>query len=224
MNMRACSSSGVLIVIVTTSLLAQRTRSADGASIVQPGAPGKASRVLSLQTVPVVSNSPAEADVSFMQGMIMHHAQAVEMTDLLRVRGHSKELLAFGERIAISQSDEIRSMKQWLTDRGQAVSAGSMHMGHDMSAMKGMTMPLMPGMLTPEQMQALAKANGKAFDHLFLTGMIQHHNGALAMVEDLFNTPGAGQESTLFDFANDIDNTQRAEIEIMQRMLLKEKR
>lgn len=145
------------------------------------------------------------------------------MTDLLSTRGYSKELLAFGERISISQSDEIRSMKRWLTDRGQAISTGSTPMGHDMAAMKG-TMALMPGMLTPDQMLGLARAKGRAFDHLFLTGMIQHHNGALAMVEDLFNTPGAGQESSLFDFANDIDNTQRAEIQIMQRMLLKEKR
>ena len=88
-----------------------------------------------------------------------------------------------------------------------------------------MAMPmLMPGMLTPEQMKALAKATGPAFDHLFLTGMIQHHGGALTMVEDLFNTPGAGQDTVLYDFATDIDNTQRAEIKIMQGMLNKEKK
>jgi uncharacterized protein (DUF305 family) len=79
-------------------------------------------------------------------------------------------------------------------------------------------------MLTPQQMEALAKATGPTFDHLFLTGMIQHHNGALIMVDDLFNTAGAGQDNVLFDFATDIDHTQRAEIRIMQAMLLKEKR
>ena len=84
-------------------------------------------------------------------------------------------------------------------------------------------MPLMPGMLTPEQMKALSAASGPQFDHLFLTGMIQHHTGALVMVQDLFDTAGAGQDAVLFDFANDIDNTQRAEIKIMQDMLLKEK-
>ena len=77
----------------------------------------------------------------------------------------------------------------------------------------------MPGMLTPEQMDALRKAKGAEFDHLFLTGMIQHHNGALIMVKDLFNTAGAGQDAEIFDFATDADNTQRAEIKIMQTML-----
>jgi uncharacterized protein (DUF305 family) len=86
------------------------------------------------------------------------------------------------------------------------------------------SMPMMPGMLTPQQMAALAKASGPTFDHLFLTGMIQHHNGALIMVEDLFDTAGAGQDNVLFDFATDVDNTQRAEIRIMQGMLAKEKR
>ncbi len=98
--------------------------------------------------------------------------------------------------------------------------------GHDMSAMGKMdmgSMPLMPGMLTPQQMKALAKANGPTFDHLFLTGMIQHHTGALIMVEDLFDTPGAGQDNVLFDFATDVDNTQRAEIKIMQGMLKEKK-
>ena len=98
--------------------------------------------------------------------------------------------------------------------------------GHDMSAMGKMdmaSMPLMPGMLTPQQMKVLAKSTGSTFDHLFLTGMIQHHTGALIMVEDLFDTPGAGQDSVLYDFATDIDNTQRAEIEIMKSMLKEKK-
>jgi uncharacterized protein (DUF305 family) len=83
---------------------------------------------------------------------------------------------------------------------------------------------MMPGMLTPEQMKALAKATGPAFDRLFLTGMIQHHGGALTMVQELFDIPGAGQDSVLFDFATDVDNTQRAEINIMQNMLNKGKK
>ena len=148
----------------------------------------------------------------------MHHSQAVDMTDLLRTRGRSKELQALGKRISISQTDEIKYMKQWLEERNQSTTmdmGGMEHKGHSM---------LMPGMLTPEQMKALARASGARFDHLFLTGMIQHHNGALVMVQDLFDTPGAGQDPVLFDFATDIDNTQRAEIEIMRRMLSKEKR
>jgi uncharacterized protein (DUF305 family) len=163
-----------------------------------------------------------------MQGMIMHHSQAVEMVALLRTRGFSKELQAMGNRISISQTDEIKYMKQWLEDRGKPTS---MPMDHDMSGMdmkdmKGMdlSMPMMPGMLSPQQMKELAAAKGRAFDHLFLTGMIQHHTGALTMVAELYATPGAGQDPVLFDFATDIDNTQRAEIRIMQAMLEKEKK
>ena len=94
--------------------------------------------------------------------------------------------------------------------------------------MKGMdmgsTMPMMPGMLTPQQMQALAKATGPAFDHLFLTGMIQHHGGALTMVQELFDIPATGQDAQLYDFVTDVDNTQTAEIGIMRGMLNKEKK
>lgn len=196
------------------------------APIVQPGAPGQRSKTLPTSAVRPRPRAAAEADLSFMQGMIHHHAQAVEMVDLLRTRGQSKELQSFGERIRISQSDEIRFMKEWLEEHGQPIvpanhkmdrMAGMNHAGMDHSSMA--SMPLMPGMLTPEQMAALAKAKGAEFDHLFLTGMIQHHTGALVMVDDLFKVPGAGQEAVLFDFATDIDNTQRAEIGIMRGML-----
>jgi uncharacterized protein (DUF305 family) len=192
------------------------------APIVQPGAPGQPGRMLSESTVRIPPKPPFPADIEFMQGMIMHHSQAVDMVALLRTRGKSPALRAFGEKISISQTDEIRFMKDWLESRGQPTT---MHMDHShMSAadMKNMNM-LMPGMLTPEQMKALAKARGAQFDHLFLTGMIQHHGGALTMVVDLFNTPGGGQDPVLFDFATDIDNTQSAEIKIMRAMLDKEK-
>jgi uncharacterized protein (DUF305 family) len=190
------------------------------APIVQPGAPGQPSRILSESTVRIPAKAPFPADIEFMQGMIMHHSQAVDMVALLRTRGRSPALRAFGEKISISQTDEIRFMKQWLESRGQPTT---MQMNHrDMSA-ADMKKMLMPGMLTPEQMKTLAKARGAQFDHLFLTGMIQHHGGALTMVEDLFNTAGAGQDPVLFDFATDIDNTQSAEIKIMRAMLDKEK-
>jgi len=198
-------------------------------TIVQPGAPGQPTHVVTDATVPVPRRTIFDADVEFMQGMIMHHAQAVEMVDLMAKRCHNRALLDFGKRITISQSDEIRFMKQWLEERGKPTTMQH-HMNHDMSNMKGMDMKnmqmdmLMPGMLTPEQMKALANANGAKFDHLFLTGMIQHHGGALTMVDDLMNTPGAAQDTVLYDFATDIDNTQRAEIRIMQGMLQKEKR
>jgi uncharacterized protein (DUF305 family) len=111
-------------------------------------------------------------------------------------------------------------MKRWLAARGEPLSMTSPKMANmDMPHEK---MDLMPGMLTAEQMEALRKAVGAEFDHLFLTGMIQHHNGALTMVKDLFDTAGAGQDADLFNFATDADNTQRAEIKIMQTMLEKE--
>jgi uncharacterized protein (DUF305 family) len=188
------------------------------APIIQPGAPGESNRTLSPETASVPVRAPIEADISFMSGMVMHHAQAVEMVDLLKARGRDKAVQLLGQRISISQTDEINYMKQWLADHGKPVSSG----GHE--HMDHMGMGLMPGMLSPEQMKALAKSTGKTFDHLFLTGMIQHHNGALIMVDDLFATPGAGQDNVLYDFATDIDNTQRAEIGIMQGMLLKEKK
>ena len=193
--------------------------------VVQPGAPGEPSRTLpptTKATLPPLSR----ADVEFMQGMIMHHAQAVEMTALIDTHTQNPELRTLGARISRSQSDEIKFMKRWLAARGEALSMAMPGMP-DM-AMSGKPMALMPGMLTPEQMEALRKAKGAEFDRLFLQGMIQHHGGALTMVKDLYNTAGAGQDAELFNFTSDVDNGQRAEIRIMQSMLdkmpLQEKR
>jgi uncharacterized protein (DUF305 family) len=199
--------------------------------VVQPGAPGMPSKTLPSSTRAVLPPLAA-ADVEFMQGMIMHHAQAVEMTAMMASHTQNKDLRALGARISSSQTDEIKFMKRWLAARGQAISEATPEMpGMDMehesahAASHGTShgkMALMPGMLTPQQMEALQKAKGARFDHLFLTGMIQHHNGALTMVKDLFNTAGAGQDAEIFDFATDADNTQRAEIRIMDSMLKKE--
>jgi len=157
-----------------------------------------------------------------MQYMIVHHAQAVEMTALLQTRTANKELRTLGERISRSQSDEMRFMKRWLEARGQPTSGAISHGSHG-HEMRGEEMPshnmLMPGMLTANQMDALRKVSGKEFDRLFLSGMIQHHNGALVMVKDLFNTSGAGEDAELFNFASDVDSGQRAEIKVMQNML-----
>lgn len=190
----------------------------ESAPIVQPGAPGQPGKLLTETTVRPPSRAPFGADVEFMQGMIMHHQQAVDMVALLRSRVKSPALRSFGEKIAISQSDEIRFMKQWLESRGKPITMEMDHSHMNAADMKNMNM-LMPGMLTPEQMATLAKARGAQFDHLFLTGMIQHHGGALTMVDDLFKTPGAAQDPVLFDFATDIDSTQSAEIKIMREML-----
>jgi uncharacterized protein (DUF305 family) len=158
-----------------------------------------------------------------MQGMIIHHAQAVEMTALIESHTENKDVGLLGARISRSQSDEIRFMKRWLASRGQPVDMPGMemshgHMSHGTSPGSG---ALMPGMLTPEQMEALRNAKGGEFDRLFLTGMIQHHGGALTMVKDLYDTAGAGQDAELFDFTTEIDSGQRAEIRIMQGMLEK---
>jgi uncharacterized protein (DUF305 family) len=179
--------------------------------VVQPGAPGKPSRKLPPSTAAKLPPR-SQAEVEFMQGMIMHHTQAVQMTALIASRTANKDLRSLGARISSSQSDEIKFMRRWLAARGEPVALMS-------GAMPGMH--LMPGMLTPEQMEALRNAKDAGFDRLFLTGMIQHHNGALTMVKDLFDTAGAGQDAELFDFATDADNTQRAEIRIMQAMLEK---
>jgi uncharacterized protein (DUF305 family) len=183
--------------------------------VVQPGAPGKPSRRLPSSTTAKLPPL-AQKDVDFMQGMVMHHAQAVEMTALIPSHTQNTELRTLGARISHSQSDEIRFMKRWLAARGEPVAM-------PMPAGMGMShpMPLMPGMLTPEQMEALRKAKDAEFDQLFLTGMIQHHGGALTMVKDLFDTAGAGQDAELFNFATDVDSGQRAEIRIMQAMLEK---
>jgi uncharacterized protein (DUF305 family) len=156
-----------------------------------------------------------------MQGMIMHHSQAIEMTALIVSHTENKGLRSLGARISSSQLDEIQFMQRWLATRGEPISKASQDAA-DMRNMPDMKVELMPGMLTAEQMEALRKAKGADFDRLFLTGMIQHHNGALTMVKDLFNTAGAGQDAEIFDFATDADNSQRAEIRIMQDMLEKQ--
>ena len=196
-----------------SSARTQQTNSvATAPVIVQPGAPGQPSKTLPPDTKPQLPPR-SQADIDFMQGMIMHHSQAVEMTDLIPTHTDNKDVQTIGARISRSQADEIKFMQRWLAARGESTSM-------PMENMPGMDMQkLMPGMLTPEQMDALRKAHGPEFDRLFLAGMIQHHNGALIMVKDLYDTPGAGQTADLFDFTSDVDSGQRAEIRIMQNML-----
>ena len=203
----------VAVVSISSPVRAQQ----NGAPVVvQPGAPGKPSKTLPRDTQATLPPR-SKADVEFMQGMIMHHAQAVEMTALIASHTENKDLRALGARISSSQSSEIKFMKRWLATRGEPTSM-------EMAGMPGMSasggaMGMMPGMLSAQQMEALRNAKGAEFDRLFLTGMIQHHDGALTMVKDLFDTAGAGQDAEIFNFATDADNTQRAEIKIMQSML-----
>jgi uncharacterized protein (DUF305 family) len=195
---------------------AQQSTSSGAAVVVQPGAPGQPSKTLPPSTKGTLPQK-SPADVAFMQGMIMHHSQAVEMTALISSHTDNKSLRSLGARISSSQSDEIKFMQRWLAARGEALSM-SMPGMPDMDK-SGQPMALMPGMLTAQQMEALRNARGAEFDRLFLTGMIQHHSGALIMVKDLFDTAGAGQDAELFDFATDVDSGQRAEIRIMDSML-----
>jgi uncharacterized protein (DUF305 family) len=243
---RAVFAAIVSAVFLSAAVRAQQSDPAKPV-VVQPGAPGAPSKTLPSSTRAALPPQSA-ADVEFMQGMILHHAQAVEMTAMIQSHTQNKDLRSLGARISSSQSDEIKFMKRWLASRGESAQKAMPEMpGMNMSYGKSQdsshetshetsrdtshdtsrdtsrdTMALMPGMLTPQQMEALQKAKGSEFDHLFLVGMIQHHNGALTMVKDLFDTAGAGQDAELFNFATDADNSQRAEIRIMESMLKKE--
>lgn len=156
-----------------------------------------------------------------MQGMIMHHAQAVEMTAMIASRTKNGDLRLLGARISQSQSDEINFMKRWLAMRGETANAAMPEKqgSHSHGSNSPDSQMLMPGMLSAKQMDALRKAKGSDFDKLFLNGMIQHHSGALTMVKELFDTEGAGQDAELFNFASDVDSGQRAEIKRMQTLL-----
>jgi uncharacterized protein (DUF305 family) len=159
-----------------------------------------------------------EADVHFMTGMIHHHAQALSMARLAPTNGAGQTLRTLSARIINAQTDEIKLMQQWLRDHGQPVPEPSPKgMKHTMGGEEH-TM-LMPGMLTDEQMAKLESARGMEFETLFLTYMIQHHQGALSMVKELFGSPGAGQDEKTFKLASDVFADQETEIERMQKML-----
>jgi uncharacterized protein (DUF305 family) len=158
------------------------------------------------------------ADIEFMSGMIAHHAQAVKMAGWAQSHGASRSLQIFCGRIATGQTAEIGLMQQWLRERNQPVpEADARGMKMNMGGMEHFMM--MPGMLTDEQMKQLDAARGAEFDRLFLTFMIQHHRGALTMVDTLFKTAGAGQDEIVFKFANDVQADQTTEIDRMQQML-----
>ena len=196
--------------------------------IFQPGAPGAPSRMVSAaEAVALSRTSFTSGDVAFMQHMIVHHAQAVEMVELLQTRGSHPTVRRLGQRIAMSQEAEMALMRDWLTERGQPLEMpgmGAGHTGMDHSAHAGHLMPasdtpLMSGMLSPAEMQALAAASGPVFDRLFLTGMIQHHQGALDMVDALLAQPRAAEDTMLSDFTTSVVADQSAEILRMQSLL-----
>lgn len=212
---RMCHSHGIVAAVLFCGVSVACHSAGPAVSqapIIQPGAPGQPSRAVTAEQASDLSRvAYTPADVAFMQGMIAHHAQAVEMTALLRTRTERNDMRRMAERIELSQADEIVMMREWLRARGQAESGAPARHEHGGGAM--------PGMLTPAQMRQLADARGTAFDRLFLEGMIAHHEGALAMVEDLLAKPGAGQASDVFEFVSDIEADQRMEIARMAAML-----
>jgi uncharacterized protein (DUF305 family) len=160
----------------------------------------------------------SDADVSFMTGMIPHHAQAVLIAGWAQSHGARPELRVLCERMVVAQRDEIEFMRNWLRDRGEAVPAADAT--HHRMKMNGVEHDmLMPGMLTPEQLAALDKARGPEWDRLFLTFMIGHHEGAIAMVDELFKSYGALQDEDIYTLASDIHADQTIEIERMRQML-----
>lgn len=223
-----------LIAVQAAPSIAPRPAPQSSPPIFQPGAPGAPARVISpAEAVELGRSSYTAADVAFMQHMIVHHAQAVEMVDLLETRAASPSVRLLARRIALSQAAEMELMRGWLAERGQPLEmpgmdhaghAGMGHAGMDHSAHAGHAMPasdtpLMAGMLSPRQMQALAAATGPGFDRLFLEGMIQHHRGAIDMVDALMTDPGAAQDTLLSDFAAAVVSDQSAEILRMQSLL-----
>ncbi|HXV61415.1 MAG TPA: DUF305 domain-containing protein [Vicinamibacteria bacterium] len=214
-RVRRLAAPAAIVIIMILALLpigAVESQAQEPPPIVQPGAPGAPSRAISAEEASNLAGLQfSEADVRFMQGMISHHAQALDMTELLVSRSNSEAMQQLGKRIELSQEDEIQMMQEWLRERGQEVTSVDAHHAHGAK--------LMPGMLTPEEMKELEAARGEKFDDLFLRYMIKHHQGALDMVEELLAEQGAAQDSQLFAFTSDITADQTMEIDRMDAML-----
>jgi uncharacterized protein (DUF305 family) len=200
------------LTLVAGLLAGTSALAAQEAPIVQPGAPGEPARTLAAEEATrLASTAFAPADVAFMQGMIVHHQQAVDMAALVADRTNNPDILAIAGRIDASQKDEIGFMTEWLRDRNQETAMAGMGHAHQHGLMKGMA--------TPEQMAQLAESRGTAFDRLFLELMIPHHMGAIEMVDELHAQPGTAYEPVLFEFTNDVVSDQQAEIDRMNLVL-----
>ena len=203
-----CACLGVILMGQTLEGMAQ-------APIIKPGPPGDPARELSAEeAIKIANTSHSPADSQFMQDMIPHHHQALEMSVLVADRTNRPELIDVAGRINVSQDDEIEFMQQWLRERGEQVPDPAVH-----EAMR--TDHTMAGMATPEQMAELAQSEGTAFDRLFLTLMITHHEGAVTMVRELLKQPGSAYEPVLFEFTTNITNDQTSEIERMNALLVR---
>jgi uncharacterized protein (DUF305 family) len=204
----------LLVAVVTASCARSHVQTSP-----QPGAPNASEQAAIAQArADSIRHPYTQADVQFMQGMIHHHAQAIVMSRWAPTHGASPPILTLTSRIINAQQDEITLMQRWLRDRRQTVpdplgTSMTMPMGDAQHPM------LMPGMLTPEQMKELDAARGPEFDRLFLTDMIQHHEGAISMVKALFDSYGAAQDELVFKFASDVNVDQTTEVARMRRML-----
>lgn len=206
------SRSALRIGLITGISATMASSSLAQPPIIQPGPPGQPSRLISVEEASDLAGIQySDADVKFMQGMISHHAQAMEMTALVETRTNREPVKLLSQRISLSQDDEMAMMRDWLTERNQSVPALDDHHAHDAE--------LMPGMATPEDMARLEAATGPEFDRIFLELMIKHHNGAVEMVETLLDQPGSAQDSVLFAFTSDVTADQTSEIERMDAML-----
>ncbi len=204
-----CSAAATLVAVACGA-------TAQTVPILQPGAPGQPTVTISPQEAVRIANTRfSPDDVRFMQNMILHHHQAVQMAELVKGRTSRPPIVAVAKRIDASQEDEIKFMRDWLRERGQSApdlsSAHAMHAAHGPGEMKGMA--------TPQQMAALAAAKGTAFERLFLEGMIEHHEGAIDMANALLERPGSAYDPVLHDFVNEVINEQEAEIERMGELL-----
>lgn len=206
----------LIATVAVSAMLAATPALAQDVAIYKPGAPGTDGTVLTAeQATQLADNKYSPDDARFMRDMIPHHGQAVELANLVEERTNSPKVVDIAGRIKASQADEISFMKEWLQERGEPVMMNmSAHAGHDMSAHYKMM-----GMATPAEMAELATLEGTAFDRLFLTLMIEHHRGALRMVEDLLDQPGSASDPVLLEFVNDIVADQESEIEQMNGML-----
>lgn len=226
--------AGLAVAVLAFGLPAMAQEASSDSPIFQPGPPGAPGRIISAAEALELGRSTwVEADVRFMQHMIVHHGQAVEMVDLLETRGASPVVKALGRRIAISQEAEIALMREWLSERGLPLEAADLHDGHgsnpnhEAHAGHGThaghaapsDIPLMPGMLSPGQMTRLEAAAGAEFDRLFLEGMIRHHQGALDMVDELLAHGDTANDPALSDFTSSVVADQSAEILRMQNLL-----
>jgi uncharacterized protein (DUF305 family) len=179
--------------------------------VVQLGAPGESNRTLSPEEAAALGSPDyVEEDVVFVRDMLHHHSQAIEMTGYVDERSSDEDVRMLAERMGVSQTDEIGQLEKWLQSRGEPA--------RDPDASHEHTAASMPGLLTEDELDQLEAAEGEAFDELFLTFMIRHHQGAIQMVEELY-AAGGGQEPDIDTFARHVEADQAIEIARMQEML-----